>query len=374
MLGIYIHIPFCLSKCPYCNFNSYPINPVPEKEYIESVIKEIENISEKIDKKVSSIYFGGGTPSIFSESSIYSIINTINKGFKMENSLEITLEMNPSTVIKEKSLNLYKIGINRINIGVQSFNDITLKNLGRIHSSKDAIKSYENIREAGFNNVGIDIMISPPFQSMGELSVDLNLLLSLKPEHISIYNLTIEKDTRFYNKISIDEDLQLNMFLSANDFLKTSGYNHYEISNYSIPGYESIHNINYWVRGEYIGFGAGAHSFLKDYKWGRRWKNISDPIKYIENINNYGKAVSDTEILSKREAIEERIFLGLRLIKGLKLEDFFIEFGIPLNFIFNKEIEELTGDGFILVDDEYIKLTERGLILSNEVFVKLSLS
>lgn len=171
----------------------------------------------------------------------------------------------------------------------------------------------------------------------------------------------------------MDEELQTDMFVRAEEILENAGYIHYEISNYSLPGYESRHNINYWKRNEYIGVGAGAHSFLKDYKWGRRWENIRDPEEYMRGILTSGKAIYSLEVLSKREAIEEKIFLGLRLMEGIKLDDFFIEFGIPLYFLFNREIEELKEEGLILMENGYIKLTKRGIIFSDEVFSKFAL-
>ncbi|MBI4619800.1 MAG: radical SAM family heme chaperone HemW [Desulfobacterales bacterium] len=399
-IGIYIHIPFCISKCPYCDFNSMAVSPIPEENYIKALIKEIDSHTkpltvrgkpakgqlkeslflEKRKRGVVSIYFGGGTPSLFSVDSIARVINKIMSEFSSTSHVEITLEINPKTADMEKVQALYTIGINRLSLGVQSFKDKLLQNLGRIHTSADAVNLFKDARSSGFSNIGLDLIFGIPDQSLDDWERDLSCALSLKPEHISVYNLTIEEDTPFYDlqgegKITLpDEDIQVRMYRLAQEKVAAAGYEQYEISNFALPGFRCRHNEGYWTLKEYFGFGAGAHSYLRKTSnkrdWGIRWKNIPNPYEYISLLSNNGTAAIEKEDLTREIAIKEAIFLGLRRLEGISLDDFEKRFGLSLEKTFANIVPYLLKENLISIDEGHLKLTIQGILLSNEVFLK----
>lgn len=399
-IGIYIHIPFCISKCPYCDFNSIAVSPIPEENYIKALIKEIDSHTkpltvrgkpakgelkeslflEKRKRGVGSIYFGGGTPSLFSVDSIARVINKIMSEFSSTSHVEITLEINPKTADMEKVQALYATGINRLSLGVQSFQDKFLQNLGRIHTSADAVNLFKDARSFGFRNIGLDLIFGIPDQSLDDWERDLSCALSLKPEHISVYNLTIEEDTPFYDlqgegKITLpDEDIQVRMYRLAQEKVAAAGYEQYEISNFALPDFRCRHNEGYWTLKEYLGFGAGAHSYLSEGSlesdWGIRWKNIPNPYEYISLLSNYGTAVIERETLTREMAIKEAIFLGLRRLEGISLDDFEKRFGLSLEKTFANVVSYLLKENLISIDEGHLKLTIQGILLSNEVFLK----
>lgn len=389
-IGIYIHIPFCISKCPYCDFNSIAVSPTPEENYVKALLKEVDNYTtdelkksgflKKGKRRVTSIYFGGGTPSLFSIDSIARVIDRIMSEFSSTSHVEITLEINPKTADVEKVQALYAIGINRLSLGVQSFQDKFLQNLGRIHTSADALNLFKDARSSGFSNIGLDLIFGIPDQALDDWERDLSCALSLKPEHISVYNLTIEEDTPFYDlqregKITLpDEDLQVRMYTLAQKKLTASGYEHYEISNFALPGFDCRHNEGYWTLKEYFGFGAGAHSYLRDTSnkrdWGIRWKNIPNPYEYISLVSNNCTAAVEREELTREMAIKEVIFLGLRRLDGISLDDFEKRFGLSLEKTFANVVPYLLKENLISIDEGHLKLTIQGIFLSNEVFLK----
>ena len=399
-IGIYIHIPFCISKCPYCDFNSIAALPIPEENYIKALIKEIDSHTkpltvrgkpakgelkeslflEKRKSAVVSIYFGGGTPSLFSVDSIARVIGEIMSQFSSTSNMEITLEINPKTTDMEKVHALYAIGINRLSLGVQSFQDKFLQNLGRIHTSADAVNLFKDARSSGFGNIGLDLIFGIPDQTLDDWERDLSCALSLKPEHISVYNLTIEEDTPFYDlqgegKITLpDEDLQVKMYRLAQEKVAAAGYEQYEISNFALPGFRCRHNEGYWTLKEYFGFGAGAHSYLRDTSnkrdWGIRWKNIPNPYEYISLLSNNCTAAIEREELTREMAIKEVIFLGLRRLEGISLDDFEKRFGLSLEKTFANVVPYLLKENLISIDEGHLKLTIQGILLSNEVFLK----
>ncbi|MEK7841475.1 MAG: radical SAM family heme chaperone HemW, partial [Deltaproteobacteria bacterium] len=299
------------------------------------------------------------------------------QAFVESNPVEITIEINPGTITRNSLAAFRDAGINRLSIGIQSFNDKTLKSLGRVHSADNSPKCYEYARTTGFDNIGIDLIFGAPGQSVEEWEGDLKTAVALRPEHISAYNLTVEKGTLFFELqkngglVLPSEEGQVLMYELAIDSLKEAGYNHYEISNFSLTGFESQHNMRYWSCMDYIGLGAGAHSYISSPDWGIRWWNESDPDAYMQQINETGQAIAGKERLTKKEAIEEGIFLGLRRTSGINMNWFAARFNTQLKNLCRQKIAELKTCGLIYEDGSIIRLTRKGLILSNEVFAEL---
>ena len=379
-LSIYIHIPYCLKKCPYCNFNSYPITRgenIPD-EYIEALIAELKMQTDRYlleKKRLKSIYFGGGTPSLLNIHQVEKIINSIKLLFNIKDleKLEVTLEVNPGTASPEKLSKFHEVGINRLIIGVQSFKERDLKILGRIHRVKEAAQLLENLELSNFKNFGIDLIFGIPKQSLSDWLYNLKTAVSFKPKHISAYNLTIEGDTPFSFLASANkwkfpsENLEFKMFLLGSEYLKKLGYRHYEISNFAKRGFESVHNKNYWKRGSYIGAGAGAHSFIKEQKL--RFSNIKDPVKYISMISRGDSSINFQEIVDGKKEFTEKILLSLRMDKSIKFEE--IRLGRK-----NKEVlgffDKCENHGYLKRTKDGFHLTTKGYFVSNEIIAKLS--
>ena len=366
-LGIYIHIPFCLRKCPYCDFNSLAVKPFPEEKYVKALVDEIRDRSEEFKgHTIETVYLGGGTPSLFSPQTIGAILNETIRNFTVAGEAEITIEANPNTVDHKKFSAFHSLGINRLSLGVQSFKDDLLKILGRIHTAQEAIAACKQARAAGFENIGIDLIFGIPFQTITDWKDDLDRALALCPEHISTYLLHLEEGTPLYQSVSRGElalpsdELQAEMFKTTWTKLGQAGYEHYEVSNFALPGFRSRHNQRYWEGKEYLGIGAGAHSFLKT-GWGMRRANISNPLLYMERAEK----TEYEEHLKKEEAIEEAIFLGLRQREGIDVKRFEERFGLTLDTHFP------SLEGLVQEKMGCLTLTPRGLLLSNEVFVRL---
>lgn len=373
--GIYIHIPFCVRKCPYCSFTSFTYKKIPEEEYINAILKEIETRCRETDiPDIGTVYFGGGTPSLISPGGISAILSAIAENFKLTNP-ETTIEANPGTVDIERLMGYRNAGINRLSIGVQSFNDRLLVNLGRSHSRKEALNAFESARKAGFDNISIDLIHSIAGESLQDWKDDLTETVSLHPEHISAYNLTIEEGTPFHHSqekgllVLPPEEEQAEMLLTAIEILCIAGYEHYEVSNYAIPGFRSQHNQLYWKGGDYLGIGVSAHSYIRK-GWGIRRANSSNLTEYLNLINNKGTAVVDEEILSKEKAMGEAVFLGLRMMEGIVLNDFENRFGIGIETAFTNAVEELITEGFLIYDKDNLKLTRKGLLFYNDVAIR----
>ena len=373
--GIYIHIPFCISKCPYCSFTSFTSEKIPEKEYINAILKEIETRCRETDiPDIGTVYFGGGTPSLISPGGISAILSAIAENFKLTNP-ETTIEVNPGTVDLEKLKGYRNAGITRLSIGVQSFNDRLLVNLGRSHSRKDALNTLESAGKAGFDNTGIDLIHSIEGESLQDWEDDLKEAVSLHPEHISAYNLTIEEGTPFHHSQEKgllylpQEEEQTEMLLTTIEILCSAGYEHYEVSNYAMPGFRSQHNQIYWNGGDYLGIGVSAHSYIRK-GWGIRRANSSNLTEYLNLINNKGTAVVDEEILSKEKAMGEAVFLGLRMMEGIVLNDFESRFGTGIETAFTNAVEELRTEGFLIYDKDNLKLTRKGLLFYNDVAIR----
>lgn len=360
--SLYVHIPFCIKKCLYCDFNSYSDLNL-EDYYIDSLIKEIKKIEQK---KFQTIFVGGGTPTILSIKNLKKLLTAL-EAFEPD---EYTFESNPGTLNEEKLRLMRYFGVNRISIGLQAWQDNLLKALGRIHSLDDFLISYDAIRKLNFSNVNIDLMFAIPNQTIKDWILTIENVYSLKPEHISCYSLIIEEGTPFYNMYSkgslnlVDENTEREMYWYGIEKLKEKGMNHYEISNLSMPGFECIHNITYWNDDEYIGVGAGAHS----YAYNRRYSNLKGIKEYIEGIKN-GNAILEESTLSINDTISEYMFMGLRMMKGISKDDFKSRFKMNIGEIYNNEINEFVSNGLLIDDGKNIFLTKRGIDISNQVFM-----
>lgn len=374
-LGIYIHIPFCMQKCLYCDFVSYINKSECVKEYINCMIKEIQSYDLK-KYNITTIYIGGGTPSFIESDYIKEIINVIQNKLEKNDTrwedIEITIEANPGTVTLEK-LNDYKTaGINRISLGLQAAQDRLLKQIGRIHNYKDFLEAYELLKRVGFNNINVDLMIGLPNQSIKDLKESLEKIIKLDPNHISVYSLIIEDGTPISKlldeeKIKLpDEEIERQMYWYVKNKLELNGYNHYEISNFSKKGKESKHNLNCWKQKQYIGIGAAAHSYFKDI----RYSNTNNIEEYIKNIkeNNIEKNRKIEEKQTIEDKKNEFMMLGFRMIEGVDIADFKAKFVDNPLYVYREKIKKLTDEGLIEVDLNNIKLTNKGLDLANVVF------
>ena len=390
-IGIYIHIPFCVKKCLYCDFTSFTPGAIPEDEYIRALIKEMKSRKgEGQDNVVETIYFGGGTPSLFSPKSIETILSAISKKNKIASphptplpagEREITLEVNPGTINMGKLKGYRDAGVNRLSIGVQSLNDGILTTLGRIHNRQQALGAYEDAREAGFDNIGIDLIHSIPGESLSDWKRELKEVVLLGPEHISAYSLTIEEGTPFHCQLQKGllplptEETQVDMLLTTEEVLGKAGYEHYEVSNYALPGFRSRHNQIYWKGGEYLGLGLSAHSYSSGQGSGVggqriRTANSSNLEEYFRLINEKGNAVIEEEVLTKEKAMGEAVFLGLRMLEGIDLTEFEKRFGVTIEATYPDAVIELTEKGLLEITQGHLKLTKQGLLLLNDVSLR----
>lgn len=396
-LSIYIHIPFCVKKCEYCDFVSGTPRAIPQKEYTASIIKEMARVSEKLffqKATCNSIFFGGGTPSLFSPDNIARMIDEIRARYIVKDGAEITLEANPKTADYEKLKGFRSAGVNRLSIGVQSFNDNILKLLGRIHDKNEALAFYENAQKAGFENISLDIIFGAPTQTIDILNDDLGTLITLSPKHISAYNLTLEEGTLLFDKVASgkltmpDDEIAADMFELVREKLTANGYNHYEISNYVKPGMESAHNMNYWRYGDYIGFGSAAHSLIKKSesaldmisgfhgakmenhdasRLAVRWNNVEDYQDYMQKIERGGYAFDSAESLSDEKQKSEYLIMGLRMLSGIKNDDYFKS----TYSADQSKISSLVERGLLEFKNNSLKLTKKGVLLLNEVLLDL---
>lgn len=369
-LGIYIHIPFCKSKCIYCDFISFANKETNIKKYIDALNIEIEN--NKKNYKINTIYIGGGTPSFIDSKYIIEIVEKIKSNYKVEEKAEITIEVNPGTVDEEKLRDYINIGINRISIGLQSTNNKILKQIGRIHTYEEFINTYNLARKVGFKNINVDLMLALPNQTLEEIEDSVKRVIKLNPEHISIYSLIIEEGTKMEElvnnkKIQLPSDeLERKMYRNIKNELEKSGYRHYEISNFSKKGFESRHNTNCWYQKEYIGFGLSAHSYI-DNKRFCNTNNIEEYIKNIEN-NSIKNNIHICEIQNEEEKKKEYMLLGLRKIDGVNIQEFKNKFVDNPIYLYRKELEKLVENDLIQIDLNNIKLTNKGLDLANLVW------
>lgn len=368
-IGIYVHIPFCKKKCDYCDFISYCNKDNLIEKYVEAMKKEIE--SQNIKPEITTIYIGGGTPSYIDSKYIIQIINKIKEKNVSPNA-EITIEVNPGTVTMEKLEDYRSCGINRISIGLQSTNNTLLKEIGRIHDFKQFLETYKMAKKVGFKNINVDLMLGLPNQRIKDLKESLEQILKLKPKHISVYSLIVEDGTPIANKIEKgelqlpDEELERNMYWFVKNTLELNGYKHYEISNFAKKGYESKHNLNCWNQKEYIGIGVAAHS----YRDITRYSNTENIEEYIKNVNNeeFNKNKIIHEVQKEDDAKKEFMLLGLRKIDGIKISDFKNKFGDNPIYLYRNELKKLIDEKLLIIDNNDIRLSNKGIDLANLVW------
>ena len=380
-LELYLHIPFCVKKCNYCDFLSAPAGEKTRAAYVDALLEEIRGFDEPEDYEVVTVFFGGGTPSILPGQAIFRIMEVLREKFSFRKGAEITLEANPGTVDKEKLSFYKKAGINRLSFGLQSADAEELKKLGRIHTWEKFLESFQLAREAGFSNINVDLMSALPGQTKESWEKTLCQVLALQPEHISAYSLIIEEGTPFYQLYEKDverrdageepelipsEEEERAMYEATGRILKEQGYLHYEISNYAKPGRECCHNLGYWQRRDYLGFGLGASTLLNPV----RYKNTEDLEAYL------GGDFSKKEffVLTKDNQIEETMFLGLRVLEGVSKEQFREQFSCELRVVYRKELEKLEKEGLLEEEGDFVRLTSRGIDLSNPVLAEFLLS
>ena len=380
-IGLYIHIPFCKQKCSYCDFCSYANKESFIKRYIQCVLKEIIEVgnNNKIDFEngkddlflVKTIYIGGGTPSLIDSKYIVQIIEDIKLNFKIDEKAEITIEVNPGTVTLEKLEDYKRAGINRLSIGLQSTHEHLLKEIGRIHTYLDFLDTFRFAREAGFENINVDLMIGIPNQTLEEVKDSIEEIVSMEPEHISVYSLILEENTPLFKKVEEglelpNEDLERKMYWAVKQTLEQNNYIHYEISNFAKKGYESKHNLDCWNQKEYIGFGIAAHSYTN----GIRYSNIENIEQYIKNYDE--DKTEENLVFHEKQDMEamqkEYMLLGLRKIDGVSIQEFKIKFVANPVFLYHSELEKLVNEELLEIDGDQIKLTNKGLDLANIVW------
>lgn len=386
-LSLYIHIPFCVRKCGYCDFLSAPADEKARDRYVQALLMEIERYreTETADRKIKTLYIGGGTPSILSVDQLDRIIQKIKCTFNFYDDIEASMEMNPGTASKEKCRALYQMGINRLSIGLQSTNDKELKTLGRIHSYEDFLNTYAWCREAGFQNINVDLMAALPYQTVESYTTGLRKIIRLAPEHISAYSLILEEGTPFYQKYNSgcyplpDEEQERLMYRETEQILAQAGYERYEISNYAKKGYACRHNLVYWQGGDYLGLGLGSSSYMDDV----RFHNTTDLDTYV----NQGAYVEDREELSVQAKMQEFMFLGLRVMAGVSGTEFEKRFGKTMEDVYGDVLRKHEEEGLLQIERkedrkeaaaaepakgktniEKVMLTTKGVDVSNYVF------
>ncbi len=375
-LGLYVHIPFCVKKCNYCDFLSAPADDATKERYVAALCKEISGYKELAkDYELASIYFGGGTPSVLEVSLIEQLLDVIRKSFSVNMAAEVTLEVNPGTVTPDKLKSYRELGINRLSIGVQSAKEKELQLLGRIHSFEDAKNTVQWARDAGFTNISMDLISALPGQNLADYKENVEAILSLNPEHISSYSLIVEEGTPFYEQYGEgkvcekelpDEETDRAMYAYTKERLVEAGYERYEISNYAKSGYESKHNSSYWTGVEYLGVGLGASSLFTN----ARYHNETELTAYMEEVEAGQDVRREIERLVLEEQMEEFMILGLRRMCGISREEFQKRFGRPLETVYGSALQKLKKQELITVEGDCVALTELGIDVSNQVFVE----
>ena len=371
-MELYLHIPFCARKCAYCDFLSFSCGTETQKRYVDQLIEEINNAGAGFrDTTVTSVFVGGGTPSILKSEEMVRIFDALRSSFNIEETAEISMEANPGTVTKEKLLDYRKAGINRLSFGLQSADNTELNHLGRIHTYEQFLESYHLARECGFKNINVDLMSALPGQTMESWLDTLKKVAALEPEHISAYSLIIEEGTPFYEmygdekgeELLPDEDSEREMYHQTKKVLKELGYERYEISNYAKPGKECQHNIGYWTGVPYLGLGLGASSYID----GCRFNNTDDLEEYLNG--GAGKRC-DEIVLDAEDMQEEFFFVGLRMVRGVSLKQFETQFGKTAEEVYPGLLERLIRDGGAETDGEMFRLTEYGMDVRNLIMAE----
>ena len=377
--SLYLHIPFCHTRCHYCDFNTYAgILPLREP-YVRALLTEIElagkmaQVAEDTPRRSRTLFFGGGTPSMLSVTQISRLLDACFKAFAVDKDAEITLEANPGTLSQEQLEGLRAAGINRLSMGAQSFDADLLKTLGRIHSPDEITQAIYYARGAGFTSINLDFMFGLPDQTMQQWRDTLERALELHPDHFSLYSLIIEEGTPFHTWTAEgritpgDEDLCADMYEYADERLQQAGYRNYEISNWALPGHHSHHNLTYWQNLPYIGMGAGAYSSFG----GRRFSNERDPLAYIKQLKAGCIPEVESEVVEHEQAMSETAFLALRTAMGLHLPTFEQRFGLPFSQFVGNRLHRVEEAGLLELEDGWLRLSQRGRLLGNEVFLRL---
>ncbi len=377
--SLYVHIPYCRKKCPYCDFNSHAVDVWPEADYVRALLAEMRARAGEAPfagQRVKTIFFGGGTPSLFDPASIGAVIEAADGIFGIEPGAEITLEANPGTVDEAKLRGLRLAGVNRMSFGAQSFDEATLRFLGRIHRASDTREAVAMARRAGFERLNLDLMFAVPGQTLARVIRDIAEATALEPDHVSAYNLTFEQGTVFFTEMNrgrirpLENEEQARMYAVVREHLPRHGYPMYEISNYAAPGHEARHNLTYWRAETYLGLGAGAHSFAGTGTGGRRWWNERTPNRYIALALESGIAEAGYERIDARTAMGEFVFLNLRLRQGFRLCDFQSRFDVSFDEAFGASATEFFEGGLLERTGERIRLTEHGLEVADSVFAE----
>jgi len=364
---LYIHIPFCIRKCVYCDFLSITYDETFANAYIDALCKELE-LRKDFAGTLRAVYIGGGTPSLLSENAFRKLFLCLRDNYHLSADIEISVEANPGTLTESKISALLSLGANRFSVGVQSFDNAELETLGRIHNSSDASKAVEILKKKGSKNISIDLMYGIPGQTAQSWRETLSTAVGLSPHHISAYELTPEKETQLWKSLELHtlrmpgEDTVIGMYDEALDYLAACGYGQYEISNFALSGFECVHNLNYWNRGHYIGAGAGAHSFSD----GTRSRNTGNIKEYIEGLADGRIPETEAIGITPQEAVKESLFLGLRKKEGIDMK----VPGIPEALII-KAVQDLVNEGYIEMCGDYLRLTRKGFVISNTVLVAL---
>ena len=380
-LSFYIHYPFCKSKCPYCDFNSHVRDNIDHAGFLRAYQREIEFFAPHLKgRKIKTIFFGGGTPSLMPLVLVEKILEKIATCWEVDKACEITLEANPTSFEASKFLDFRKAGINRLSIGVQALNDADLKFLGREHSAKEAISVIKKASEI-FENFSFDLIYARPQQTLAQWSQELKQALEFNTKHLSLYQLTIEKGTKFFGDFKQkkfqmpDENLAADFYEMTNETTAQAGLELYEISNYAKKNFECAHNLVYWQGGDYLGIGAGAHSrvFLDEEISRQAIMMTHEPMAWLRKVEEQGAGIQTKEKISPEELLEELILMGLRLRNGINAETFQQFFGKKLQEIFDfTKLQSLVNEGFIAIDDVRIKITDKGRILSNTIIAKVA--
>lgn len=367
-VSIYVHIPFCAKRCAYCDFNTYAWRGAIVRDTLEAIRLSIES-TEEPNIVVPTIFFGGGTPSFPDPELVVRILDAVRARFRVLPDAEISVEVNPGTVDRARYLLLKQAGFNRLSMGVQAFDDGLLKALGRIHTAAEALRSYETARQAGFENVSIDLMFALPDQTLRQWQKTLRVAISLQPEHISCYALTVEPGTPFFKmyqqgRLNLpDEETDLRMYQYTIRALTRAGYEHYEISNFAKPGYRCRHNMVYWRNEEYLGFGPGAVS----YRRGVRWKTISNPRRYVQAVRSSASLVEEEERLDADASLGETLMLMLRLRDGVDVRMVEERYSVNLIQRYARQVDKLRRLRLLAVTPDYWRITAKGLPVTNSI-------
>ena len=373
-LGLYIHIPYCIHKCGYCDFNSHPIKQDEMNHYIDALVAEMKHYAKTYSNTniIRTIFLGGGTPTTLTVYQLERILKECVSEFTVASDAEITIEANPATIDIEQLKSIRQTGYNRISIGVQSFDKAELKLLDRAHGPEEIHSTVDRARKAGFDNLSLDLMFAVPNQSLSSWESNLNKALEKNPEHLSTYNLTIEQGTAFSKLqsngklIMPDGDHQLELYKRAIERLTKKGVHHYEISNFARRGKECKHNITYWENKNTLGLGAGASSYMN----GTRFKNINLPAHYIRQVKEKKIAVEHSETLEPRQAMGETIMLGLRLLQGISIHQFEKRFQISFTNLFRNIISSLKEKELVVIEKDYLRLSQKGLFWADSVILE----